>query len=566
MRLRALLTLLLVPAAAAAQVATSPVAPRTPAPIMTTVPSAPFGSYSRLSPSISLDPISSVYSLDHLSDAQIHYTDALDRYALSVDRLSSAFDGFPSLSGSPFGHQPPSAWAKDDPADSLYRLARETLNRGDYRRAAALFGDITKRFPTSVYSRDVPYWQAFALYRIGGTPELQEALGILDRWRAAQPAPDAPKGAGAPASATGVTFRNGTTVLMPRDAQATAVYTTSGNGVSWASSGGRPDGDALAARIAGVLSTRGMSADPLVKRALTARGTDACDQEEQSVRSEALSALLQSDPETARSVATRTLARKDECSVPLRRTALFVLAGKKDAAATGTLIGVARNDPSTSMRLQAIDWLGSMPGDEAVATLEELTRSSDGSVQRAAARALAVNPSPRAKAAVRAVIERNDADESLRASLIDAFLSDRISAEDATWLRGVYAKTTSPRVQSRIASAIARAGGESNVQWLTALARNEDEPLDSRLAAMRSISSTADVPTLIRLYDAATHQRIRGTLISALGDRKEPGALDKLIEIARSGTDPSARRLAISALSNSKDPRATKLLLELVDK
>jgi HEAT repeat protein len=207
-----------------------------------------------------------------------------------------------------------------------------------------------------------------------------------------------------------------------------------------------------------------------------------------------------------------------------------------------------------------------MPGDEAVATLEELTRSSDGSVQRAAARALAANPSPRARAAVRAVVERNDADESLRASLVDALASDRTSADDAAWLRSVYAKTTSPRVQSRIASAIARVGGESNVQWLTALARNEDEPLDSRLAAMRSISSTADVATLIRLYDAATHQRIRGTLISALGDRKESAALDKLIEIARTGTDPSARRLAISALSSSKDPRATKLLLELVDK
>ena len=565
MRLRTLFALLVVPVAAAAQVTTAPVTPRTPAPIVMPAPSVPFGSSAGLTSRFNLDPISSVYSLDHFGDAQLHYTDALDRYALSVDRFSSAFDGFTAINGSVFGHQPPSAWAHDDPADSLYRLARETLNRGDYRRAASLFGDITKRFPTSVYSRDVPYWQSFALYRIGGTTELQDALGILDGGRAAQPAPEPPMG-GAAASSPGATFRNGTTVLTPRDAEATKLFTTSGNGITWASSGNRPDGDALAARIAGVLSSRGMSNDPLVKRALTARGADACDQEEQAVRSEALNALLQSDPETARSVATRTLARKDDCSVPLRRTALFVLAGKKDPAATSTLISVARNDPSTSMRLQAIDWLGSMPGDDAVATLEELTRSSDASVQRAAARALAANPSPRARAAVRAVIERNDADESLRVSLVEALSGERTSADDAAWLRAVYAKTTSARVQSRIASAIARVGGEANVQWLTALARNEDEPLDSRLAAMRSISSTADVATLIRLYDAATHQRIRGTLISALGDRKESAALDKLIDIARTGTDPSARRQAISELSSSKDPRATKLLLELVDK
>ena len=42
--------------------------------------------------------------------------------------------------------------------------------------------------------------------------------------------------------------------------------------------------------------------------------------------------------------------------------------------------------------------------------------------------------------------------------------------------------------------------------------------------------------------------------------------MDKLIEIAKSGTDPSMRREAINALSRSKDPRAAKLLLELIDK
>ena len=70
MRLRTLFALLVVPVAAAAQVTTAPVTPRSPAPIMTTVPSAPFGSYSRLAPSISLDPISSVYSLSliHISE------------------------------------------------------------------------------------------------------------------------------------------------------------------------------------------------------------------------------------------------------------------------------------------------------------------------------------------------------------------------------------------------------------------------------------------------------------------------------------------------------------------
>ncbi|HYS68863.1 MAG TPA: hypothetical protein VEM14_01375, partial [Gemmatimonadaceae bacterium] len=58
-------------------------------------------------------------------------------------------------------NSPPESWSQSDPADSLYRLAREALNRGEYRRAAQLFGDITQKFPSSVYATDSRYWKAF---------------------------------------------------------------------------------------------------------------------------------------------------------------------------------------------------------------------------------------------------------------------------------------------------------------------------------------------------------------------------------------------------------------------
>jgi len=73
----------------------------------------------------------------------------------------------------------PKSWLSRDPADSIYRLARETLNRRDYRRAAELFAQIPARFPRSGYAGDALYWQAFALYRTGGERELREALAAL---------------------------------------------------------------------------------------------------------------------------------------------------------------------------------------------------------------------------------------------------------------------------------------------------------------------------------------------------------------------------------------------------
>src|SRR5947209_18496580 len=45
-----------------------------------------------------------------------------------------------------FNPLPPEPWAKADPADSLYRLAREAMSRGDWTRAAELFRLIPQRF------------------------------------------------------------------------------------------------------------------------------------------------------------------------------------------------------------------------------------------------------------------------------------------------------------------------------------------------------------------------------------------------------------------------------------
>ncbi|HEX6107546.1 MAG TPA: outer membrane protein assembly factor BamD, partial [Gemmatimonadales bacterium] len=61
---------------------------------------------------------------------------------------------------------PAAPWLQGDPADSLYRAAREALNRRDYRRAAELFAALPGRYPASGYAPDAYYWQAFALYRL----------------------------------------------------------------------------------------------------------------------------------------------------------------------------------------------------------------------------------------------------------------------------------------------------------------------------------------------------------------------------------------------------------------
>lgn len=116
-------------------------------------------------------------------------------------------------------------------------------------------------------------------------------------------------------------------------------------------------------------------------------------------------------------------------------------------------------------------------------------------------------------------------------------------------------------------SAVSRVGGQANEQWLFTIAGNANEPIELRGVALSRLARK-DVPLadLLRLYDALQERELCEHLISAFGRRKEPEATDKLLEIARSGTDPQLRRAAIAVLTRKNDPRTTKLLMEILDK
>jgi tetratricopeptide (TPR) repeat protein len=278
------------------------------------------------------------------------------------------------------------------PEDSLYLAARQVLNSGEYRRAADLFRSLAERYPNSRYTPEALYWQAFALYRVGALDDLRQALQVLEMQRARHP--DAPSRAHA-------------AVLMTRLNAALAAQ-----------------GDAEAARRV---------------REGAVQGLATCDREDMEVRAEALSALVRVDPTGAEAVIRRTLARRDECSVPLRRRALLLLSPDDAERSLQILLDVARNDPDVLVRSDAVSRMARLRGDVAV---EEL----------------------------------------------------------------------------------------------------------------------------IRLYDQHSERTLRSVVIRYLGTRGEDAATDKLIAIARTGTDPELRREAIRALSVKKDERTTRLLLELIER
>ena len=413
----------------------------------------------------------------------------------------------------------PAPWAPQDAADSAYRVARELFNRGEYGQAAQSFRALPTRYPNSAYAPEAAYYEAFSLYRIGGTNELRQALAALEASKTKYP-----------------------------NAKSRTEMTN------------------LATRIRGALA-RGGDAQAAAELSRTANEQGVtCDREEQAVQAEAMNALSQSDAGNVNELITRVLARKDECSIPLRRTAVFLVSKRRDAQAVSILAGVARNDPSVDVKVEAIGVIGRLPNEEGVPVLEEMARSDDERVQRAAIRALVRHPSARARASVRSLIEGENVSERVKSEALSAFNSDQATAEDVAWLRALYGKSTTTSMKARTLSAIVRVGGPEVDQWLVTIARDEAQPSEIRATAMRRIGETMPIADLARLYDGATTQRFRSEIINQLGKRKEDAATDKLIDIIKNGTDPSLRRSAISAVTNKNDPRATQLLLDIINK
>ena len=414
---------------------------------------------------------------------------------------------------------PPEAWAQSDPADSLYRLARTALNRGEYRRAADLFEQISQKFPNSVYATDARYWRAFALYRIGSPQDLRVALVALQ---------------------------------------------DSGRGFRQQSL--QTDAPALAARIRGALARDG---DERARQALEAAASQpgACDREDLAVRVEALNSLGQTDPESTTPILRRVLARRDDCSAPLRRAALYLLGRRTDDEARDLIIGAARNDPDLNVRANALRFLAAMPGDQPIATIEEMARTpGNEQLQRAAIAALGRSDSPRARQSLHNIIETPGASETLRATALSSIDPDH-SGDNGAYIRSIYPRLDTPRLKAEALRSIARTGGPENDQFLLSIVRNQNESSDVRAAALRAVGrSTIPIADLTKMYDAADDRRLREQLISLFARRDEAQATDKLLEIARNGTDPDMRRYAISALSRKNDPRTKKLLLEIIDK
>jgi HEAT repeat protein len=271
------------------------------------------------------------------------------------------------------------------------------------------------------------------------------------------------------------------------------------------------------------------------------------------------------DPEGAKAILNTVLATRDDCSAPVRREALQLVARNPDPASVALLARTARNDTHEDTRMAAVEALSRVQNDAAYGAIEELLRTStDERIQVAAARAMARSESPRAQATVRALAERRDVSERLRMSVIASMASNGGTTTD--YWRSLYGKVESDDLRRSIISAVNRES-DDGMQFLLGVARGTNESSSVRQAAISRIRQHAPIGELNRLFESADSRAIRLSIVAGLGARKEPEATDHLIDIAKRGTDPEVRASAIRYLgqpARRDDPKVRKALADIL--
>ena len=412
---------------------------------------------------------------------------------------------------------PPEALAQEDPGSQLYQEAREALNRRRYEDAAELFAEIRDRYPRSGFVADSYYWQAFALQREGGRQNLQRAVELLEVQEDDHP-----------------------------DART------------------RADADALMVRIEAQLASRG---DADAAEAIARQASGPCDQE-QEVRLAALSALLNMNAEQAVPILQEVLQSRDECSVELRRRAVFLVSQKMTDESVDILLDLAhRNpDPDREVREQAVFWLHQVQTPEALDALESiLEESEDEELQERAIFAISQRNDARSAEILKSYAERTDVPRELRENAI-FWISQNPSSGGAAYLMDLYPRLEDDELKERAIFGIAQTSSAEGRRWLLERARDTTEPIDVRKNALFWVGQMGGLQAadLQGLYDTLDDVEMKEQVIFVASQMRESDAVDFLMEIARTEQDEELRERAIFWLGQSKDPRVAEFLLSLI--
>lgn len=256
-----------------------------------------------------------------------------------------------------------------------------------------------------------------------------------------------------------------------------------------------------------------------------------------------------------------------------RRSALSWLArddggytSAQNAKATDLLLRIARDENETQvLRRHVLNLLGRVGRGAGVPALTQLATDNPTTwVGEESLRALSQSGDPRAREFLRKEVRRTDLPDALLAVAVRGLGNSEATGQDIDLLRTTFGTVTGDRARAAIMDVVGQRGTASDTQWLLGVARNTQQPTDTRRRALdMAARSTTGSGRTLALYDTMDDPTLKETLIRIYGQSNDRASVDKLISIAKTDSNFTLRRRAIASLSRTQDPRARQALQEI---
>jgi HEAT repeat protein len=415
----------------------------------------------------------------------------------------------------------------EDAADSLFQLGRQAINDQKYEQASNVLRQLVTRYPSSTRASEALYWRAWAQYQLGldrhTRDYLDAALGSVDELREKFPK-----------SRSIADARELRTMILSAQANM---------------------GDARAA-------------GQIASQAKTLKQAGTCSSGDDEMRTAALQGLMSMNSADAVPILKQVLAQRDPCRADLRKQAVYMIAQHRGDDVVNTLLDVARNDPSTGVKADAVYWLSTTRSDRATAALDSILFSGhDDELRLKSVYALSQVGTEKAVDALRRAVQDNKIPEDVRSNAI--YWLGQSKRADLAFFRSVFQSTQSNAVRQQIAMAVVELKTPAATQWLIDMAKDKSVDSDSRKNAIYWVSQdrTSNIEQINGIYDAMRgDNELQGQALYALSVRKETAAVDKLMSIAKSDPNIEMRKTALYWLGTKNDPRVQQFLRDLIMK
>lgn len=224
----------------------------------------------------------------------------------------------------------------------------------------------------------------------------------------------------------------------------------------------------------------------------------------------------------------------------------FMIAGDE-----AKLLSVAKNEPNSDLRAQAIHLLGTMGAEAELWDLFQRETSLD--VKRQILKAFMISGEDEH---LLSIAKDKAQPEELRSAAIR--LLGAQGAQEALWQ--IYQQESSLEMKKQILHGLFVAGEEEKIAQV---AQNASEPVELRKAAIHNLGISGDkaAPALVALYKTETSTELKSQVLHSLFIQQ---SAKELVEIARAEKDPELKKQAVHWISLMDSDEAKSFLMELL--